>query len=222
MANPETDTDTLLALLASLLHPLEFRQSALLDVLARSQGDVEAAAALLRTESRSEPPKKKRKVLSQKSGLEGWLKSKSCNESHHAPGPEASTSQVTVDTGRTQHADPPASSPTKTIAKAKHVTNSEFMALLKPPLSSDKPKSQVAKLPPLTLTSPQLVSEHTPCTLHNSVLPPELACRCVECGIRAPQARVPDPSHFACADSSTPCFNSAEIGSKISGGYLIE
>ncbi|KAI0647212.1 hypothetical protein C8Q79DRAFT_908529 [Trametes meyenii] len=53
------------------------------------------------------------------------------------------------------------------------------MALLRPPNSSDgtNSKSQVPRLPPLTLSTPELVFAHTPCTLHHSILPPELACR---------------------------------------------
>ncbi|KAJ7093233.1 hypothetical protein C8R44DRAFT_835573 [Mycena epipterygia] len=41
------------------------------------------------------------------------------------------------------------------------------------------PKTQkvLPRLPPLTLSTPVLVAQHTPCTLHPSVLPPELACR---------------------------------------------
>ncbi|KAH6918727.1 hypothetical protein BKA70DRAFT_1089537 [Coprinopsis sp. MPI-PUGE-AT-0042] len=49
------------------------------------------------------------------------------------------------------------------------------MRVLQPPPSSPK-KSIAAKLPPLTLATPALVAQHTPCTLHHSVLPPELAC----------------------------------------------
>ena len=35
----------------------------------------------------------------------------------------------------------------------------------------------IPRLPPLTLTNPAMVAEHAPCTLHPSVLPPELACQ---------------------------------------------
>jgi hypothetical protein len=35
----------------------------------------------------------------------------------------------------------------------------------------------IPRLPPLTLTTPSLVASHIPCTLHHSILPPELACR---------------------------------------------
>ncbi|PFH50073.1 hypothetical protein AMATHDRAFT_75828 [Amanita thiersii Skay4041] len=36
---------------------------------------------------------------------------------------------------------------------------------------------KIQKLPPLTLSIPELVTQHTPCTMHLSVLPPELACQ---------------------------------------------
>ncbi|KAJ7724069.1 hypothetical protein DFH07DRAFT_871901 [Mycena maculata] len=48
------------------------------------------------------------------------------------------------------------------------------MAVLRQPPKTEK---TLPKLPPLMLSSPALVAEHTPCTLHPSVLPPELACR---------------------------------------------
>ncbi|EIM90173.1 uncharacterized protein STEHIDRAFT_51354 [Stereum hirsutum FP-91666 SS1] len=48
------------------------------------------------------------------------------------------------------------------------------MDVLHPPPSAGP---SVSRLPPLTLSNPSMVKEHTPCTLHPSVLPPELACR---------------------------------------------
>ncbi|KAJ6606500.1 hypothetical protein DFH09DRAFT_1242020 [Mycena vulgaris] len=44
-------------------------------------------------------------------------------------------------------------------------------------LRQPKIEKAVPKLPPLTLSTPALLTEHTPCTLHPSVLPSELACR---------------------------------------------
>ncbi|KAH7909716.1 hypothetical protein BJ138DRAFT_1136458 [Hygrophoropsis aurantiaca] len=35
----------------------------------------------------------------------------------------------------------------------------------------------IPRLPPLTLSNPSMITQHTPCTMHLSVLPPELACR---------------------------------------------
>ncbi|KAJ7684633.1 hypothetical protein DFH06DRAFT_1264123 [Mycena polygramma] len=48
------------------------------------------------------------------------------------------------------------------------------MTVLQQPAKTEK---VVPKLPPLMLFTPALVAEHTPCSLHPSVLPPELACR---------------------------------------------
>ncbi|KAF9453278.1 hypothetical protein P691DRAFT_658900 [Macrolepiota fuliginosa MF-IS2] len=50
------------------------------------------------------------------------------------------------------------------------------MKVLRPPSSPDKSKRK-SNLPPLTLMNPSMVATHTPCTLHLSVLPPELACQ---------------------------------------------
>ncbi|PCH38134.1 hypothetical protein WOLCODRAFT_130701 [Wolfiporia cocos MD-104 SS10] len=43
--------------------------------------------------------------------------------------------------------------------------------------NSSKSASRPPRFPPLTLATPSLVKQHTPCTLHHSILPPELACR---------------------------------------------
>ncbi|TBU65659.1 hypothetical protein BD310DRAFT_943210 [Dichomitus squalens] len=50
--------------------------------------------------------------------------------------------------------------------------------MFRPPNSSDsQSKPQIIRHPPLTLVSPEFVAQHTPCTLHNAILPQELACR---------------------------------------------
>ncbi|KIM57620.1 hypothetical protein SCLCIDRAFT_130065 [Scleroderma citrinum Foug A] len=38
-------------------------------------------------------------------------------------------------------------------------------------------KPSIPRLPPLTLSNPTMVAQHTPCTQHLSILPPELACK---------------------------------------------
>ncbi|KAG9056341.1 hypothetical protein FS842_010977 [Serendipita sp. 407] len=48
-----------------------------------------------------------------------------------------------------------------------------LMALKPPPASPKRPP----KLLPRTLATPALVSQYTPCTMHTSILPPELACQ---------------------------------------------
>lgn len=172
------DTETLLALLSSLLHPLEFDQASLLDALANSQGDIEGAASLLR----SEPPRKRRKVSSKntkKAGLDGWLKGKDRDESDLKTTQHESASSCSPRTNQATPSKISVTSPSKPGSESKQVSNSEFMALLRPPNPVDNSKAQVAKHRPLMLVSPEHIAEHTPCTLHNSILPPELACRCV-------------------------------------------
>lgn len=180
MHNGDMDTETLLAMLSSVLHPQEFEEAVLLDALVSSEGDIEAAAQSLSVE----PPKKRRKV-SGKVSINSWLKQKepspeptAAKELSHQPsgsttaskskgGPQASASSTRIP------------SPKKPNSSVKKVSNSEFLELLRPPNSFDGTpnKPQVPRLPPLTLSTPEMVAEHTPCTLHHSVLPPELACR---------------------------------------------
>ncbi|CCL99337.1 uncharacterized protein FIBRA_01355 [Fibroporia radiculosa] len=62
--------------------------------------------------------------------------------------------------------------------KVRNISNNEFMKLLRPPNSKDSNvNKRLPRAPPLTLGTPLLVAQHTPCTLHPSILPPELACR---------------------------------------------
>lgn len=193
MDGTDLDTETLLAILSSLLHPSEFEHSVLLDALVKSQGDVEAAARSLRPQ----PPPKKRKV-SQNTGLQDWLKTS--DKSGPSPPQDRLLSSTSIASGADQsarkrkRASSPATSgtdvsqggessslsPQKPPPKTKAVTNTEFMALFRPPNSSDNPsKPQIMRHPPLTLVSPEHVAQYAPCTLHNSILPQELACRYV-------------------------------------------
>ncbi|KAF8201617.1 hypothetical protein BJ912DRAFT_843410 [Pholiota molesta] len=50
------------------------------------------------------------------------------------------------------------------------------MTILRQPPSPRKEKL-MPNLPPLMLSSPEMIARHTPCTMHLSVLPPELACQ---------------------------------------------
>jgi hypothetical protein len=61
--------------------------------------------------------------------------------------------------------------------KSSHVTSVQpvrsLMSVLKQaPIEKTRPK-----LLPRTLGTPALVAQYTPCTIHSSILPPELACR---------------------------------------------
>ncbi|KIP08154.1 hypothetical protein PHLGIDRAFT_104724 [Phlebiopsis gigantea 11061_1 CR5-6] len=51
------------------------------------------------------------------------------------------------------------------------------MSLLRPPNSAESKGQGPPKSPPLTLTTPAMVAKNTPCTMHLSILPPELATR---------------------------------------------
>ena len=86
------------------------------------------------------------------------------------------SSSTSVTAGESSTASPRAK-PTSS-SKRRDVTNDELLSLLRPPNSKENGKKPV-QLPPLTLGTPSLVEEHTPCTSHPSVLPAELACRYV-------------------------------------------
>ena len=183
----EQDTDVLLAMLSSLLNKSIHDQSILLNALVESDGDVERAAALLNSSSgsknaseslRSSGTKRKRKA-----GLDGWLcsgtseKPKTSRPRHEVAPEDASSSSVSS----VRHQEPSASeaqvSPSSPSKKLKAVTQEEFMSLLRPPNSAEPKGQGPPKTPPLTLTTPAMVAKNTPCTMHLSILPPELATR---------------------------------------------
>jgi hypothetical protein len=66
---------------------------------------------------------------------------------------------------------PEGTSPTKKSAKPAV----PLLSILKQAPTNSNPK--IPKLLPRTLATPDLVSRYTPCTIHHSILPPELACR---------------------------------------------
>ena len=146
------DTETLIALVSSLLPQHTYSQDVILDALIQSNGDVEAAVEVLQ----SKTPTKKRNH----SNLDSWL---------NHPAKKIST--------RRDSSAPPTSiikpyAPTTSSIASSSVN---LMSVLRQP-PSDAP-STPSRLPPLTLLTPALVAKHTPCTLHLSVLPQELACR---------------------------------------------
>jgi hypothetical protein len=157
------DTDTLIALVISLLPKSQsFGQDAVIDALVLTNGDAEAAAkALLSSESTASTrdfsgngSSNKRKPV----GLDTWLKppSKKQKELLSTVGPSK----------------PPKHD--STLDNSNPTVN-PLSVLRQPP----PPKKQNAQshLPPMLLGAPELVAQYTPCTLHLSILPPELACR---------------------------------------------
>lgn len=86
--------------------------------------------------------------------------------------PVSSTlSEITEDSTTASPRPKPISS-----SKKRYVTNDQLLSLLRPPNSKEGGKKP-AQLPPLTLGTPSLVEEHTPCTHYPSILPPDMACR---------------------------------------------
>ncbi|KAI0273652.1 hypothetical protein BC834DRAFT_816404 [Gloeopeniophorella convolvens] len=182
MSEPE-DTDTLLALLASLLPDNAVpSQQVLLETLLQTDCNIEAAADAIRRQQRTEKQRSTGTKRKRDVNLDSWLTragpSKVVEES-----PSRSPAKRSSLDGQSR------SSPNK---KPRSENNALFrrgdspslsrpvkqvknlLDVLRPPPSAP---SSVPRPPPLTLSNPSLVAQHTPCTLHLSVLPPELASR---------------------------------------------
>ncbi|KAL5529659.1 hypothetical protein ACEPAG_5644 [Sanghuangporus baumii] len=186
---PSEDTEVLLASLASLLEPDVPKQLDLLNALVDCDGDVEAAARFLLTSRHPQQTRtdsKKRKRVD--SGLEGWLRSASNSpDVKRVNGPaRPEDSDGASSHGRIKSPSKPARS-----QEGKGKSNEErslkprsgdisesvrpvnLMSILRAPPAE---KINVYRNPPLTLANPAMVAEYTPCTLHYSILPHELAC----------------------------------------------
>ena len=145
------DTDTLIALVSSLLPQYTYTQDVILDALIQSNGDVEVAVQALQSKRLT----KKRNH----SSLDTWLNPPAKKISTRKNSSSASTDKPYAPTAVASNSMP----------------SINLMSILRQP-SPEKPLIP-CRLPPLTLLTPALVAEHTPCTLHLSVLPPELACK---------------------------------------------
>ncbi|KAI0636810.1 hypothetical protein C8Q77DRAFT_1094743 [Trametes polyzona] len=203
------DTETMLAMLSSLLQPDEYEHAVLLDALLQANGDIAAAARCV-----LEPPKKRRKP-NDGASIEGWV-----TKSRPAVGGQLPATPVVATTHlkHTNHTTPSASdagvSSRQVIPAAKSNSSEEWKAIFtRAGGSTSSGKLSVSRSLPLTLSTPGLVAEHTPCTLHHSVLPPELACRYTfqkhVCGVQDYNSL-----HKACI---TAYFLRARIGSMPAG-----
>ncbi|KAF9532321.1 hypothetical protein CPB83DRAFT_847645, partial [Crepidotus variabilis] len=161
------DTDTLLALVYSLIPSNQqesIKQHDALQALISSNGNVEDAVQLLLTKS---CPGASRSVTKRKRGdLDSWLKL-----------PSKKIQTETLDNpSKDEILDATSSKPL--LSKPKSPNRSklpvDLMAVLRQPPS---PRKGPVQLPPMTLSTPEMVAKHTPCTLHYSILPPELACQ---------------------------------------------
>lgn len=154
MINPdEQDTEILITLVASLLTRKNLEDADILDALVRTEGNVEAAAEILN----KQPPSSKRKRIG--NNLDNWVKRGRKEEGPSKPRKGETVALKSI-------------KPTSSVSTSKPV---DLMTVLRQPPSSPK-KNSVPKLPPLTLATPAMIKKHTPCTLHHSVLPQELAC----------------------------------------------
>jgi hypothetical protein len=171
------DTETLLALLCSLLPDnVVPTQQCLLEALLQTEGDVEMAAEIVLKQR----PNSKRK---RNASLDSWLtrpgSSKGTIEPSLLPDYPASALQSRLGSespnkkprsasgaSTTKKGSLPVSKPVKPVKNLLDV-------LRQPPTSSAA--ASTPRLPPLTLSNPSLVAQHTPCTLHLGVLPSELA-----------------------------------------------
>ncbi|GLB35092.1 putative peptidase family M13 [Lyophyllum shimeji] len=159
------DTDTLLALVSSLLTKNQPDTDIILEALVHCNGDVEATAKFLSGSEDVQKTKKRKRA-----DLDSWLSKSPETAKHSKP-----------ETSRERGLDIPTSeSPQASSSRQPPVVN--LMSVLRPPPSS---KSSIPQQPPLTLSNPEMVAQNTPCTLHLSVLPPELACRLFHTMVRA-------------------------------------
>ena len=146
----EQDTDTALALLASLLAPAEYPLDRLMDALVGSKGDVQnAAESLLLPRIKSSG---KRKAGT---SLESWL-----NRSQAAPKEQPSPKRL-----RTPSTPPKAKAPAVNL-----------LDVLKQPKQEESSKPKATPQPALLLTSQEALDKHgLPLTLLRSPLSPALA-----------------------------------------------
>lgn len=167
----DTDTDTLLAMVLSLLEPPYPETAVVLDGLVQCDGDVQATADLIAVghskDDMAQGVAAKRKGCA--ADLTNWLSTGS------------TSSEVQPSTKKRDRKGASAIIPSrKVIIPASSSRGSPS----KPSLNLMDPsgqillsnKSTIPRLPPLTLSNPTMVAQHTPCTLHHAILPPKLAC----------------------------------------------
>lgn len=164
----EADTETLIAMVVSLLTVPHPEQDVVLDALVQCSGDVQAAAARIdakHAEGSSKTANTKRKAPS--SDLSGWL------VSSHSSKPPSLKKHATEQPDTARPNQLAIKDTTPVLGSSPRKPAMDLMSVLRPPPPS---KRSAPRLPPLTLSSPAMVAQHTPCTLHLSALPPELAC----------------------------------------------
>ena len=159
----DLDTETLVALVSSVLdHTSD--QETILEALVRSEGDVQRAANVLNKSHGFGEKGKKRKGQT----LDDWFKKLKSS---------ASTAKHVNQKASLNEGVPTLIDSINPRSTVRSQATMDSKTVLRPPLSENNLKRRIKSLPPLTLSNPSMVAEHTPCTLHLSILPPELACQ---------------------------------------------
>lgn len=153
------DTETLVALVLSLMANHKPSQATILDALVQANGNVDNAVKLL---YQNHPTASKKRNNSQTRTLDGWLSTKrpKCGDKV-TPGMATSASSTVLSKPESEKGARP---------------KTDLMSVLQQPAPGSSKKT-LPRLAPLVLSSPDLVKKHTPCTLHLSILPQELACK---------------------------------------------
>lgn len=165
------DTETLLALVCSLLTFPVPDPDILLDALLSCNGNVHATAKLLNSDNAkgSKPMSSNSKRKDRFTGLDGWLNAgKAVTTPSESPRKKRDLKGSNFSPVNTVIKDTSSSISSPTKPKV------HLMSVLRQPPASTR---SVPRLLPLTLMNPSMVAQHTPCTMHLSILPPELACR---------------------------------------------
>jgi len=157
----DLDTDTLVALVSSLLNHIS-DQETILEALVHSEGDAQRAANVLNKTHGFGEKRKKRK----RQTLDDWFKKLK---------PSTAMAKHVNQKASPNEGVPTLINPINPKSTVRSQATMDLMTVLRPPLSENNLKRKIKSLPPLTLTNPSMVAEHTPCTLHLSILPPELA-----------------------------------------------
>lgn len=202
MAESTVDTEILLALLLSMVNNPNLSQENLLGALADAGGNVEDAAAILNkpkssSHARTSLSSRKRK---RNTNLDNWIVNKKADNGNGWRSTNAFSSDLhksltekvkpgiigepididsLADTSYTEL--PLAEEKDQLLEKGTEVSTNKIVKPTVPLLSILKqaPLSSKAIPKPLprTLGTPDLVSRYTPCTIHSSILPSDLAYR---------------------------------------------
>jgi hypothetical protein len=205
MHEQPVETEVLLALLSSLVDTSLLSHEDLLEALVDAGGNAHEAAKVLNGTKSSQisKPRPKRK---RNNGLDGWVTSKkrpgAMSPRREPVQASRSTSSslilrtpgftvdepILLDEDDEEHQAlvdamdggtlvSAAHSDIDEDAKLSHMIGTQPTRSLMSVLKQAPTEKTRPKLPPRTLGTAALIAQYTPCTMHSSILPPELACR---------------------------------------------